>query len=176
MYRRTEVDQNDQKWHECGPFEFFSWNTRRLIYFVIANRYLLCTPNIYIFFKYHAESIKNVREAASQITDPFRPIAIALDTKGPEVRTGLINGVSRLNSLGHRFWVFNLSFVQSGTSEVELRHGALIRLTTDPDYYDKCDQNNLFVDYPTVTEICKPGNKIYIDDGLISVVVKTIGK
>lgn len=50
--------------------------------------------------QYHGETIKNIREAVETITsDPlyFRPIAIALDTKGPEIRTGLVKGVMILH-------------------------------------------------------------------------------
>lgn len=46
--------------------------------------------------QYHAETIKNIREAVETITsDPlcYRSVAIALDTKGPEIRTGLVKGV-----------------------------------------------------------------------------------
>jgi pyruvate kinase len=64
---------------------------------------------------------------------------------------------------------------QSGTCEVELVVGEKIRLTVNPDYYGKCDKNILFVDYASIVKICKPGNRIFIDDGLISVVVKQIG-
>lgn len=44
------------------------------------------------FLQYHAETIANVRSAVKQFDNP--PIvAIALDTKGPEIRTGLLSGV-----------------------------------------------------------------------------------
>ena len=52
-------------------------------------------------YDYHSGTIANVRQAviiASKEMDmKYLPIAIALDTKGPEIRTGLLKGVIKSN-------------------------------------------------------------------------------
>lgn len=48
-------------------------------------------------YEYHGETIKNIREAVANYSKKIGmkyPLAIALDTKGPEIRTGLLEGVS----------------------------------------------------------------------------------
>lgn len=51
--------------------------------------------------EYHADTIKNIRTAVDNYSKKLGmayPLAIALDTKGPEIRTGLLEGVSLNNS------------------------------------------------------------------------------
>uniref|UniRef100_A0A673BTJ2 Pyruvate kinase n=1 Tax=Sphaeramia orbicularis TaxID=375764 RepID=A0A673BTJ2_9TELE len=108
--------------------------------------------------EYHSETIKNIREACESFEPgsiQYRPIGIALDTKGPEIRTGLIQG--------------------SGTAEVELKKGNMIKLTLDDAYQDNCGEEILWLDYKNITNVVEIGSKIYIDDGLISLQVKEIG-
>ncbi|XP_063437159.1 pyruvate kinase PKM-like isoform X2 [Mytilus trossulus] len=105
-------------------------------------------------YEYHGQTIKNIREAVSKFSHP-RPVAIALDTKGPEIRTGLLEG--------------------GASAEVTLKTGNQIKLTTDEKFYEKCSVDLLYVDYKNITKVMEVGGRIFIDDGLISVVVKEKG-
>jgi len=109
--------------------------------------------------EYHAGTIANCRAAAQLYkakhgVDPS--LAIALDTKGPEIRTGLLEG-------------------DDGRKEVELKAGATIKITTNDELKEKCTADLLWVDYKNITKVLAPGKRIYIDDGLISVLTKEIG-
>ncbi|XP_063295469.1 pyruvate kinase PKLR isoform X2 [Pelobates fuscus] len=108
--------------------------------------------------EYHAGSIKNVREATESFAaNPmfYRPVAIALDTKGPEIRTGVIK--------------------TGENDEVELVKGTVVKVTTDETLWNKCDEKTLWVDYKNISKVVKVGGRIFVDDGLLSLLVKEIG-
>lgn len=109
--------------------------------------------------EYHAETIATVREAVKKYSEeeniPMCPVGIALDTKGPEIRTGLLAA-------------------GGATGEIELVKGKQIKVTTNREYEEKCTADHLYVDYANITKVVKPGNRIYVDDGLISLMVKCV--
>ena len=79
----------------------------------------------------HAQRIVNVREAVSRI--PGKSVAIALDTKGPEIRTGLLKGVSALEAIVQKPFKYkelllgvNLTVVPS----THVLHSNIIRSTS----------------------------------------------
>merc|ERR1712179_471888 len=109
--------------------------------------------------EYHASTIANCREAAKLYKEEkgFDPsLAIALDTKGPEIRTGLLEG-------------------DDGRKELIFEAGDTVKLTTDDAFKEKCTKEVVWLDYKNITKVLQPGKRIYIDDGLISVKVLEIG-
>merc|ERR1712213_174114 len=110
-------------------------------------------------YEYHGSTISNCRAAATKYAEErgYHPsLAIALDTKGPEIRTGLLEG-------------------DDGRLELALEKGAMIKITTDDAFKEKCTKDMLWVDYKNITKVMVPGARLFIDDGLISVVAKEIG-
>lgn len=61
-------------------------------------------------------------------------------------------------------------------SELNLQSGMSMRLTTDEAYLEKCSTENLYVDYKNIVNVIKAGNRVFIDDGLISLLVKQVGQ
>ena len=78
-----------------------------------------------------------------------RPIAALLDTKGPEIRTGLLKDGQKIT----------------------LQEGEKIVLTTEEVVGTK---DKIFINYDKLHEDVKPGNVILIDDGLIGLEVEAV--
>ena len=95
-------------------------------------------------YPYHQSVIDNARQAEK--TQDGRPVAIALDTKGPEIRTG--------NT--------------AGDADIPISEGAQLNITTDDKYAKACDEKNMYVDYKNITKVIEKGRTIYVDDGILS--------
>lgn len=95
--------------------------------------------------KMRMDMLKSIREEIG------KPIAILLDTKGPEIRTGLLKGGEK----------------------VELKDGDSFVLTTQE---IEGDASRVSITYDGLCEDVEIGSKILIDDGLIELeVVKIVG-
>lgn len=58
---------------------------------------------------------------------------------------------------------------------MELVKGSQVLVSVDPTFQTRGDANTVWVDYPNIIRVVPVGGHIYIDDGLISLVVKRIG-
>eukprot|EP01084_Bolivina_argentea_P121021 214540_1 len=99
--------------------------------------------------EYHQETVLNALQAAKATQ---QNIAIALDTKGPEIRTG--------------------NFVEK--RDYILEKGNKVRLATDESMRDKGTESEFFVDYPNIVKVCNEGDLVFIDDGLVSLRIESI--
>ncbi|KAL2755663.1 hypothetical protein ACRALDRAFT_1064305 [Sodiomyces alcalophilus JCM 7366] len=95
-------------------------------------------------YDYHQSVIDNAR--AAEKAQPGRPVAIALDTKGPEIRTGNTKD----------------------DEDIPISAGTILNITTDEQYATSCDTANMYVDYANITKVIKPGRVIYVDDGVLA--------
>lgn len=97
--------------------------------------------------EYFKSVVDNARAVVANAAG--RPLAIALDTKGPEMRTGVMVGGEDVKiSAGHEFYV-----------------------TLDEKYAEACTDQHLFIDYKNLAKKVEKGRTIYIDDGILALEV-----
>lgn len=101
-------------------------------------------------YEYHQSVIDNARK--SEELYPGRPLAIALDTKGPEIRTG-----TTVND-----------------EDYPIPSGHDMIFTTDDKYAKACDDKIMYVDYKNITKVISKGRCIYVDDGVLSFEVQEV--
>ena len=94
--------------------------------------------------EYHRKNIERVRKLSRELSIP---VAILLDTKGPEVRTGLLKDGEK----------------------VQLETGKTCIVTTDDDVVGTAERFSL--DYKELPNEVEKGSVILIDDGLIGLEV-----
>jgi len=103
-------------------------------------------------YEYHGGVVDATRESVAKFPLDGKPIAIALDTKGPEIRTGMLEG----------------------DADVELTKGNDVTVTTNPEFKDKCTAELIYMDYADLPKDMSVGGLMYIDDGLITLTVTAI--
>lgn len=94
-------------------------------------------------YEYHESVIKNAR--TSEKIYPGRALGIALDTKGPEIRTGIT--VNRIDY------------------PINTNHEMIF--TTEDKFKEKCNDNIMYVDYKNITKVIEPGKEVFVDDGTL---------
>ncbi|MDM8162638.1 pyruvate kinase [Collinsella intestinalis] len=101
-------------------------------------------------YEEHHGRIERVKRIAEELDTP---VGILLDTKGPEIRTGLLEGHQKISvKAGDKIIV-----TAEETSEERLGNASHISL-----------------DYLNLPHEVRPGSKILIDDGLIGLIVDSI--
>ena len=101
-------------------------------------------------YEEHAGRIARVRRIANELD---MPIGILLDTKGPEIRTGLLEGHEKIT----------------------VNAGDKIIVTAEPTSEDHLgNASHISLDYLELPREVEVGSKILIDDGLIGLVVDAI--
>ena len=65
---------------------------------------------------------------------------------------------------------------QGGSAEVKLEDGKMIRVSLDPAHASCGNKDCIFADYANMKNVLEVDGIIYIDDGLISLQVKSIGR
>ena len=97
-------------------------------------------------YEEHSQRVKLVKSVREELD---KPIALILDTKGPEIRTGVLKDGKK----------------------VILQEGAEFTLTSEDIVGD---EHKVSITYSGLTEDVMPGRKILIDDGLIELEVVRI--
>nr|CAD7259993.1 unnamed protein product [Timema shepardi] len=79
------------------------------------------------------------------------------------------------SNVGSRPYISRVVPRTQGSSEVVMEVGEEVKLTTDKSFFNHGTKECLYVDYENIVKIVRPGDKIFVDDGLISLLAKEIG-
>ena len=71
---------------------------------------------------------------------------------------------------------FALTFVQGVHEEIQIETGSMVKITVSDEYKEAVDEQTIWVDYKNIVNVLDIGKQMFIDDGLIGLVVKEKGK
>jgi pyruvate kinase len=128
------------------------WDTETLLKMIDAGMNVCRLNFSHGDHEMHGQTVQRIREACKQ--RPEKPVAILLDTKGPEIRTGF--------------------FREDVGKSIQLEQGQELKLVTD--YSFKGDKSCFALSYDKLPTSVKPGNTILCADGSLSLKVKSCGE
>nr|CAH7745866.1 unnamed protein product [Callosobruchus chinensis] len=91
--------------------------------------------------------VRAVNACYSKRLGRINPLAIALEVRGPEIRTGQLKGSNK---------------------QVFLEKGKLTSITTNPSYEEFVCEDLIYVDYEKLPEVVQPGDKVLLDNGSVT--------
>ncbi|KAI5180725.1 pyruvate kinase [Nematocida sp. AWRm80] len=102
-------------------------------------------------------SLREVFELVNTVRDQdkYCTLSLAIDTKGPEIRTGIAKG------------------------KIQLEKDSILILTTNQKYLNECTSSRVYIDYNRVFEDLEKNSNvkyIYIDDGKIKLEILKVSK
>ncbi|XP_076763134.1 pyruvate kinase [Xylocopa sonorina] len=100
--------------------------------------------------KWHAITVQSIREAGNrmyELTSEIYPLAVAMNLRGPEIRTGVFRGDE--SSMGY----------------AKLEEGNMVKLVTDSIARRAGCASCFWVSYRELPRVCRPGDRILIDRG-----------
>lgn len=173
MSRKSEKSAMTQLNHLCELESKMEGSQRRLVSIIAtisrASRnadtiYGMLLKGVNIFrlnfshesHELHSQSIELVQSGLQRLkneTGQTVSVAFAVDTRGPQIRTGLLEG----------------------GNDITLRNGETIRLSINKDLYDKGGREAVYVDYPNIINVAKPEDRIFVDDGKIFMTILEVG-
>ncbi|XP_060522504.1 pyruvate kinase-like [Cylas formicarius] len=90
--------------------------------------------------------VKSVSESYSKRIGRIYPLGLALDIRGTEIRIGQL---------------------RQRKSPVHLPKGKIITITTDDSFEEYVTKDTIYVDYPKLPGLIQPGDKLFLDHGMI---------
>lgn len=111
-------------------------------------------------YEWHQDAMQRVKRVAGLLNTP---VAILLDTKGPEIRTGVVAGAT----VGD----------QNPCATIEIKKGEVVEITPDDSLCCSATDNkpcHISISWKEALKKVIPGVKILIADGLIELIVERL--
>ncbi|KAG5462309.1 MAG: pyruvate kinase, partial [Olpidium bornovanus] len=127
-------------------------------------------------YEYHGSVVANARASKAK---NGRVLAIALDTKGPEIRTGQTVGDVEVRVVVDACYVAAPHTVaavdQACLPQIPIPAGHVMTFSMDEKHFAAGSKEVMFVDYKNLPKVTDVGKLIFVDDGILSFEVLEVG-